>query len=60
MDGRRRYKLVSIKCATVALQKKRQNVSVGQTHDSIRIRCKSTLVFIIPSTAVVIWSVIKA
>ena len=37
-----------------------QNISVGSTDDSIRIRTKSTLFFIIQSTVVVIWSVIKA
>ena len=36
-----------------------QNISVGSTDDSIRIRRKSTLFFIIQSIVVVIWSVIK-
>ena len=36
-----------------------QNISVGSTDDSIRIRTKSTLFFIIQSIVVVIWSVIK-
>ena len=40
-------------------KEKRQNVSIGQTDDSIRIPTKSRLFFIVPSTAVVTWSVIK-
>ena len=36
-----------------------QNISVGSTDDSIRIRTKSTLFFIIQSIVVVIWSVRK-